>query len=178
VHIRYKPRIKFPLNALGVTGRETIDYATRYARLEPQITATTTYTPPPTTLQPIEAPPVISVPISPPASFFEPPVTVFPSADSAMPIDTAFVPETFVYSKDQILDMLTRGASETFERTGETESGLPIAAELEQKSRELDATKNYVVNAEGEIIPVEPKATGGGLALLAAAVAGFLLLGG
>lgn len=186
MHIRYKPRIN--LGSLGIT-RESIDYAARYA--------TRTALAPSTTLQPIAPPPVISVPISPPSSFYEspptivrddyfvdqpilyfPPSTTFPSADAAMPLDTAFIPEQFVYSKDQIMDMLARGASETFERSGETDSGLPIDTELEQKSRELDATKDYVINADGAIIPVEPKAPGGGLALLATAVAAFFLFGG
>lgn len=189
MHIRYKPRVN--LGSLGVT-RESIDYASKY------------YVPPPTLLQPIQPPPVISVPISPPSSFYQPPELItqaerLPTFDpDYTPIlyDPGIVsgpaedwrtfdpqfnlerPEQFVYSKEQIMDMLARGASETFERSGETDSGLPIDTELEQKSRELDATKNYVINASGEIIPVEPKAAGGGLALLAAAVAGFFLLGG
>ena len=189
MHIRYKPRVN--LGSLVVT-RESIDYATRY------------YAPPPTLLQPIQPPPVISVPISPPPSFYDPPSIVAPGYFDPSPpqydpvtgmqlpgtgftapgttpfmptFDTA-LPEQFVYSKEQIMDMLARGASETFERTGETDSGLPIDTELEQKSRELDATKNYVINASGEIVPVEPKAAGGGLALLAATVAAFFLFGG
>lgn len=170
MHIRYKPRIKINPCSLGITGRESIDYAAKYA---------TAYAPPPTTLlQPMQPPPVMMVPIKPPSSFYEPPPAAFPSTDAAMPLDTAFIPEQFVYSKEQIMDMLARGASETYERSGETDSGLPIAAELEQKSRELDATKDYVINADGAIIPVEPKAPGGGLALLAAAVAAFFLFGG
>lgn len=187
MHIRYKPRIN-----LGIVsnGRKSIDYTTRYYANGARLSPTTAYAPPSTTLlQPIQPPPIISVPISPPASFYEPAPgildvpaaqwqTAFPSADATMPLDTAFIPEQFVYSKEQIMDMLARGASETFERSGETDSGLPIDTELEQKSRELDATKNYVINASGEIIPLEPKAAGGGLALLAAAVAAFFLFGG
>ncbi len=202
-HIRYKPRIN--LGSLGVTRKEaSIDYATRYAKITPTLTPTETY------VQPLQPPPVISVPISPPPSFYEQsygiaptlvsgepfvatptPIPVFdptplirpdfiaPGAEPFVPAFDTAIPEQFRYSKEQLMDMLARGASETFERTGETDSGLPLELELEQISRELDATKQFVVDADGTIIPVEPEtAPGAGLAWIAAAIAGFFILGG
>lgn len=182
-HIRYKPRIN--LGSLGVT-RESIDYATRYADVTGRLAPSTTL------LQPMQPPPIIQVPISPPASFYEPtPIPVFdptplirpdfiaPGAEPFVPTFDTAIPEQFRYSKEQLMDMLARGASETYERTGETDSGLPLELELEQISRELDATKQYVVDADGTIVPVEPKgAPGAGLGWLAAAAAAFFVLGG
>lgn len=202
MHIRYKPRINLGI----VSEREGIDYAARYARLASQIIPDGTIAPTPTVAPtPSYVAPVTSKP-SPPAYLTDP--TARPPTyeqDPAywgyrdprepfyttMPVtppiiqplieerDYAAIPEPFRYSKEQIMDMLARGASETYERTGETDSGLPVEVELEQISRELDATKQYAVDADGTIVPTEPRiAAGAGLGWLAAAVVGFLVLGG
>jgi len=63
------------------------------------------------------------------------------------------VPEQFRYSDDQIRDMLQRGASETFERSGETDSGLFNSPELEQKANESDATKQFGRESAGGTVP-------------------------
>lgn len=101
------------------------------------------------------------------------PPSVEPSVDVA-------VPDVFRYTKEQIADMLIRGASETFDRTGESEEGLPIADDLEQKSREIDATKQFGVDADGGLFPtVAPQAKAGqALGWTIAAVVGYFLLGG
>ena len=89
-----------------------------------------------------------------------------------------FIPEQFRYSREQIVDMLARGASETYERSGEDETGLPLELELEQRSREIDANKQYVIDANGEIVTKEAPAPGAGLGLIAAAIAAFFIFGG
>lgn len=62
-------------------------------------------------------------------------------------------PDQFRYSEDQIRDMLNRGQSETMERSGESDSGLPYADDLETKSREADATAAFIKDSNGVAPP-------------------------
>lgn len=95
------------------------------------------------------------------------------------PAAASTIPQQFRYTKEQLADMLIRGASEQVERSGEDENGLPEAYDLEQISRENDATKQFGIDAEGGLFPEvvampENKAVGW---LIAAAVAYFMIGG-
>lgn len=68
-------------------------------------------------------------------------------------------PDQFQYSEDQILQMLERGQSETVERSGESDAGLPVADDLELTSRQSDATRAFLLDAENAATPtLEPAA--------------------
>lgn len=165
MHIRYKPRISLGI----VSQRDVIDYATRYAPRTSTVTSALSPTP---TLGPIAYTPPIMVPIKQPSPFA-------PLAPELIEAADFTVPDGFRYSPEQLRDMLIRGASETFERSGEDEQGLPFADDLEQKSREIDATKQYGVDARGALLPGEaPAEAGKAVGWLLAAVAGYFLLGG
>lgn len=83
--------------------------------------------------------------------------TVFQSGPKITPIKSTplvihpdfNVPEEmrFRYSDDQIREMLQRGKSETVERSGETDGGMPVETDLEQQSKESSATENFDVSA-------------------------------
>lgn len=71
--------------------------------------------------------------------------------------------DQFRYSEDQIREMLLRGRSETTERSGESDSGLPNAFDLEQEAAESDATNQFTKDAAGGAFPgVELTAKGNG----------------
>lgn len=53
------------------------------------------------------------------------------------------------YTPEQIREMLERGASETVERSGESDGGGPADDELMQQSREANATDTFVENGNG-----------------------------
>lgn len=115
--------------------------------------------------------------IRPPAHLVKPVDTR--TAPAATGVDPSYIPEGFRYSKEQLADMLARGQTETMERSGEDENGLPFADELEQKSREMDATKQFGVDASDALLPeMAPEPAGQGTGLLLAAVAAYFLLGG
>lgn len=187
MQLSIKPRLK--LGSLGITRdmQNGVRYAPRITAVSPPPTiaptATVTATQPDYTGGTLWR--YTEPKISPPASFYEQTVSLPEWEPQLRPGDPGYVsfpaeiPEQFRYSKEQLMDMLARGASETYQRTGETESGLPLELELEQLSRELDASKQYAVNAEGEIVALEPEPTAGaGLMWAAAAAAAFFLFGG
>ena len=64
-------------------------------------------------------------------------------------------PDMFRYSEEQIREMLHRGKSETVERSGESDSGLPIAMEAEQTAREAGATSAFITEADETPTPFE-----------------------
>lgn len=88
------------------------------------------------------------------------------------------IPEQQIYTKEQLLEMLHRGQSETVERSGESDSGLPNATGLEQKSREGDASRQYSIDAQGAAVPVPTETKDNALGWLALAAISFLVLGG
>jgi hypothetical protein len=53
------------------------------------------------------------------------------------------------YSDDQIREMLARGKSETVERSGESDSGMPIDSDLEQRATENNANAAFTATAGG-----------------------------
>lgn len=61
----------------------------------------------------------------------------------------------FPYTREQLLEMLARGRSETFERSGESDTGLPFADDAESKARAEGATAAFGARA-GEPVPPEP----------------------
>lgn len=89
-----------------------------------------------TVSQPYVPPPVQHVPVKLPASSYDDPTR----SDPAM---------QFRYSEGQIREMLQRGASETMERSGESDSGLPADEAAQQQSREASATADFESNGSG-----------------------------
>ena len=80
-----------PDGNLGITngGRESIDYAAKYAsRLIPTSPPPTYVAPPPAPPTYLEPPPVIQVPISPPQSFFDPVASAGVDIPGIGPADT------------------------------------------------------------------------------------------
>jgi len=55
----------------------------------------------------------------------------------------------FRYSDDQIREMLARGKSETTERSGESDSGMPVDKDHEQAANEKHATESFSVSSDG-----------------------------
>ena len=106
------------------------------------------------------------------------PVTLPGIVTPSVPLEPAGIPQGFRYTREQLTDMLARGASETFERSGENENGLPTAFDLEQRSREMDANKQYADDVTGEVVAKDAPKPGAGLGLIAAAIAAFLIFGG
>lgn len=98
-----------------------------------------------------------------------------PISENYMP--DQIIPEQFRYTKEQLRDMLARGHSETVERSGESDSGLPPSPDLEETANQRDATKQYGIDVRAGVTPGaapdEPN-----LLPLALAAAAFFLLGG
>lgn len=173
-YVRYKPRVNLGIISERIAnGGGRVRYALPTRQVAPVISPTVTATP--TTSK-----------ISPPAWMLEPrfstmPVTITPPPGVAteLPMDIS-IPETFRYSPEQLRDMLMRGASETYDRSGEDENGLPLATDLEQRSREMDATKQFAIDKAGGVLPATAVDATPGQALgwAAAALIGYLLLGG
>lgn len=67
-------------------------------------------------------------------------------------------PDLFRYSDEQIREMFQRGQSETVERSGESDSGLPYAGEAEQSVQDADATAVFMRDSVDVPVPeVEPE---------------------
>lgn len=86
------------------------------------------------------------------------------------------IPDQFRYTPDQIRDMLMRGQSETMERSGESDSGLPPASAAEAEANAREATKQYGIDVRAGAVPPPVSETPNLLPL--AALAAFLIFGG
>ncbi len=89
------------------------------------------------------------------------------------------IPPGVRYTEDQIRDMLMRGRSETMERTGESDAGLPPAADLEERADQAAATTQYGIDVRAGVTPPPaPGAAPDWLVPAALAIGAFFLLGG
>lgn len=99
------------------------------------------------------APAISTTPLTAPATVYTPiKQLTSPIADQALLRETSG-PIQSDYSPDQIREMFARGTSETYERSGEDENGLPQASHLEQQARESDSMTQFAFDSGDETVP-------------------------
>lgn len=102
-------------------------------------------------ITPIQAPPRMSTPLThPDKNIYVTDYRTHPDFN---------VPEEmrFRYSPEQIKDMLARGKSETVERSGESDSGMPDDTAMQTQSRQNGATDAFASSGEDPVKVAQAK---------------------